>query len=44
LHASNADGTFSPTLVLSDLPVPEPGSIGLAGLALLAAVAVRRRK
>jgi PEP-CTERM motif len=44
LHASNADGTFSPTLVLSDSFVPEPGTIGLAGLALVAAAAVSRRK
>jgi hypothetical protein len=40
--ASNASGTWSPTLILQ--PVPEPSSLGLVALSALALSAVRRRR
>jgi PEP-CTERM motif len=40
----NTDGRWAPKLILSALPVPEPTSVALAGLAALAAGALLRRR
>jgi hypothetical protein len=45
LNASNATGTFSPKLILSPIPVPEPNTVMLTGmLALAGLISIRRRK